>query len=29
MKLIEICEKEIKQVDYFGIELTVDAGVNF
>ncbi|WGL97381.1 hypothetical protein QE177_09115 [Arsenophonus sp. aPb] len=29
MKLIEKCEKETKQVDYFGIELTVDADINF
>lgn len=29
MKLIEICERETKQVNYFGIELTVDADVNF
>ncbi len=29
MKLIEICEKETKQVNYFGIELTVDADINF
>ncbi|HGJ5869258.1 hypothetical protein [Arsenophonus nasoniae] len=29
MKLIEICVKETKQVDYFGIELTVDADINF
>lgn len=29
MKLIEICEKETKQVNYFGIELTVDAEANF
>ncbi|WGL96698.1 hypothetical protein [Arsenophonus nasoniae] len=29
MKLIEIYEKETKQVNYFGIELTVDADVNF
>lgn len=29
MKLIEICEKETKQVNYFGIELTVDADVDF
>lgn len=29
MKLIEKCKKETKQVDYFGIELTVDADINF
>lgn len=29
MKLIEKCERETKQVDYFGIELTVDADINF
>ncbi|MFS1562644.1 MAG: hypothetical protein ACL7AX_02530 [Candidatus Arsenophonus phytopathogenicus] len=28
-KLIEKCEKETKQVNYFGIELTVDADINF
>uniref|UniRef100_A0A3B0M1S5 Uncharacterized protein n=1 Tax=Arsenophonus endosymbiont of Trialeurodes vaporariorum TaxID=235567 RepID=A0A3B0M1S5_9GAMM len=29
MKLIEKCKQETQQVDYFGIELTVDADVNF
>ncbi|HGJ5855687.1 MAG TPA: hypothetical protein ACHBZ9_15450 [Arsenophonus nasoniae] len=29
MKLLEKCERETKQVNYFGIELTVDADINF
>ncbi|WGL99111.1 hypothetical protein QE177_04300 [Arsenophonus sp. aPb] len=29
MKLIEKCERETKDVNYFGIELTVDADINF
>lgn len=29
MKLIEKCERETKQVNYFDIELTVDADINF
>ncbi|WGL96512.1 hypothetical protein [Arsenophonus nasoniae] len=29
MKLLEKCERETKQVNYFGIELTIDADINF
>jgi len=29
MKLIEICEQETKQVNYFDVELVVNADINY